>query len=231
MPDYLLIADTEMYAGNFERPMCAFVTGRIGDCGVGKELAELVHTNDEDDLEEEAATGDPIGMSTELWDWCQDWISQMPDDHGTHRPVSISPTPGWFNDGLGNHHREGADPDMVKEKYNEAVNKNADRTRTAYADKEYAGKQADEFIARNLNNPSHTTAFQSVEIYLGQKPPEALLNEMIERIKFFCTEHKPGGAAAGRMGEFTPGPIPLTRVRFVERKVVTTDTPLLVVEA
>ena len=154
MPDYLLIADTERYAGNFERQMCAWVTGQIGECGVGEELAAV-------------AEGD---MTPELRDWCEDAVYSKPDDHGCHRPVSISPTPGHG-------------------KYN------------------------------------------SVEIYLGQKPPDDLLNEMIERIVFFCTEHKPDGAAAGRMGKFSSGPIPLTRVRFVERVVVTTDTPLLVVEA
>jgi hypothetical protein len=33
---------TDKYAGNFEREMCAFITGQYGDCGVGEEEAQLV---------------------------------------------------------------------------------------------------------------------------------------------------------------------------------------------
>jgi hypothetical protein len=216
MPDYLLIADTEMYAGNFERPMCAWATGQIGECGVGKELAEL-------SLED---------MTPELREWCDDNIYGKPDDHGTNRPVSISPTPGWFNTS-GNHFREGTDAEAVREAHNKSVTKYADKKRQTYAhrDDDYGERQAQEWLDLHFDKPAHHDAYLSVEIYLGQKPPDDLLNEMIERIKFFCLEHKPGGAAAGRMGKFTPGPIPLTRVRFVERKVVTTDTSLLTVEA
>ena len=41
-----IIIDTEDYAGSFERPMVAYITGQLGDCGVGEEsqleaLAEL----------------------------------------------------------------------------------------------------------------------------------------------------------------------------------------------
>lgn len=38
---YKFIIDTDSYAGNFEREMCAFVTGRVGECEVGEELAVL----------------------------------------------------------------------------------------------------------------------------------------------------------------------------------------------
>ena len=34
-----LIIDTNSYSGNFEREMCAYVTGQYGECGVGKDLA------------------------------------------------------------------------------------------------------------------------------------------------------------------------------------------------
>ena len=41
-PDhYLFVIDTDIYAGNFERQMCAYITGQIGECEVGKENAEL----------------------------------------------------------------------------------------------------------------------------------------------------------------------------------------------
>ncbi len=34
------VIDTDKYAGNFEREMCAYVTGKIGECGVGSEHIE-----------------------------------------------------------------------------------------------------------------------------------------------------------------------------------------------
>ncbi len=44
---YLFVIDTDTYAGNFEREMCAYVTGQIGECEVSRlmenagRLAEL----------------------------------------------------------------------------------------------------------------------------------------------------------------------------------------------
>ena len=41
MSKWIFVIDTDSYAGNFERDLCAYITGVIGDCGVGKEMAEL----------------------------------------------------------------------------------------------------------------------------------------------------------------------------------------------
>jgi hypothetical protein len=37
---YIFVVDTEEYAGNFEREMCAYATGMTGECGVGYEGAK-----------------------------------------------------------------------------------------------------------------------------------------------------------------------------------------------
>lgn len=34
-----LVVDTNSYAGNFERDLCAYVTGQYGECGVGEDYA------------------------------------------------------------------------------------------------------------------------------------------------------------------------------------------------
>ena len=36
----VFVIDTDQYAGNFEREMCAHVTGRIGECEVGEEYVD-----------------------------------------------------------------------------------------------------------------------------------------------------------------------------------------------
>lgn len=34
----IIVIDTDAYAGNFERELCAYLTGQIGDCKVGEEF-------------------------------------------------------------------------------------------------------------------------------------------------------------------------------------------------
>lgn len=79
--------DTDQYSGNFERQMCAYITGRVGECGVGEELVAEA---------EEALT-------EEVRDWLCEHVIDEPDDNGCHRPTSIWPTPNRANDGFGNH--------------------------------------------------------------------------------------------------------------------------------
>jgi len=51
---YIVVIDTNRYAGNFEREMCAFCTGLTGDCGVGvdekKEFEEAYNDYMFDDM-------------------------------------------------------------------------------------------------------------------------------------------------------------------------------------
>lgn len=67
----ILIINTNQYAGNFEREMCAYVTGQVGDCGVGEEMI-VDYPNDEYLFEE--------------------LVLQVPDEHGCYRPCSI-----WYD--------------------------------------------------------------------------------------------------------------------------------------
>jgi len=88
-----MIIDTENYAGNFEREMCAYITGQVGDCGVGEELA-ISYNKDIQNLY-----------------WFNEHVYKKNDpDDGCSRPVNISVTPGWFNNGHGVHIRENNIP-------------------------------------------------------------------------------------------------------------------------
>jgi len=71
--EYKLVIETDQYAGNFEREMCAYMTGRIGDCEVGGEQAKVA----KEDLPEK------------VWEWCDQCIERKPDDHGCYRPVKM----------------------------------------------------------------------------------------------------------------------------------------------
>lgn len=94
---YAFVIDTEQYAGNFERQLCAYITGHVGECGIGEEFADIF---------EEENQKDTIDLFSNI-------ISET-DDNGCFRPCAIYPTLGWFNDGQGNHFKDG---DKKKSKY------------------------------------------------------------------------------------------------------------------
>lgn len=84
VPNYVLAIDTDQYAGNFEREMCAYCTGIVGDCGVGEEGREKFRKDfnikNEDDF----------GMF-------DTFIMDIADDRGCLRPTSIWLTHKKYN--------------------------------------------------------------------------------------------------------------------------------------
>jgi hypothetical protein len=77
---WVFVIDTDQYAGNFEREMCAWLTGVVGECDVGKEMAKVFC--------EETKFVDEFGDSHFL-----ELLEQRPDDDGhCCRPCSI-----WIN--------------------------------------------------------------------------------------------------------------------------------------
>jgi hypothetical protein len=89
--EYLLIVDTNLYAGNFEREMTAFATGVLGECEVGDTMLE-------DFFEGAAAFGydvDPDDMDAESP--FIDLMVQKDDGEGCQRPCSISMQNGEYN--------------------------------------------------------------------------------------------------------------------------------------
>lgn len=67
---YILVIETDKYTGNFERELCAYITGGFGECGVGSNHAE---TYCKDGCDEELTN----------------ILSYEMDDRGCARPVSI----------------------------------------------------------------------------------------------------------------------------------------------
>lgn len=103
MPDFIFIVDTHHYAGSFERAMCAYITGQIGECGVGQLQARMAQAE----------------LPRRMLTWFEDNVAQRADEHGCDRPCSIWSTPGYFNDGMGNVYKDDEDPEVVRRKYAE----------------------------------------------------------------------------------------------------------------
>ncbi len=77
---YVFIIATDSYTGNFEREMCAYTTGAVGECGVGGENAQLFR----DELMPGADEYDPTLFEVD------DHINAHElDEHGCGRPTSI----------------------------------------------------------------------------------------------------------------------------------------------
>lgn len=95
---YLFVIDCTEYSGNYERQMTAYITGKYGECEVGKNIAEDI----ESELEEFRDEIDEIVML------------KYDDEDGCSRPCEIVPTPGWVNNGMGVNSRIDSDDGLSK---------------------------------------------------------------------------------------------------------------------
>ena len=84
MNKWIFIIDTDQYAGNFERDMCAYLTGVLGDCEVGEEFSKM--------YDKEVNIGRPESVFIDYIEW-------RSDDHGCYRPCQCWPTKGWLSIG------------------------------------------------------------------------------------------------------------------------------------
>lgn len=193
---WYLIFDTDQYAGNFEREMCAYVTGVIGECGKGKHMQSHFQ-EDHPELVEEYEDS----IFTEQ-------LNQEPDDNGCRRPVQIWATPGWFNSGMGQHWRiDDHDPKIVVQKYFEA--------NVAYA-KQCKKKPTEEELKR-WRNYNKWPCYNSVAISFYKKPDEETVQFLIERAKVFAAKR------FDQRGKSycSPDPFKLEGVRLVETQKTT----------
>ena len=76
MTNHSIVIKTNQYAGNFERELCAHLTGIVGECEVGEEYV--------------------YGEITEIFEQS---IDTPADDNGTRRPVGL----GSQNEGATSH--------------------------------------------------------------------------------------------------------------------------------
>jgi len=165
------IIDTDSYAGNFEREMCAFMTGMIGDCEVGYEYAERF---------------------LEDYDHELDFITDKADENGCYRPVQIYPTPGLWNNGLGFSFTEGQE-ELALQKYKESmisyIEQNLKRLpesqKTADAIKEAQNKMK---TCQEKTEVDKWDAYHSLVIHIHREPSPEEIQLLKERAEIFAKE-------------------------------------------
>lgn len=168
---WILVIDTDSYSGNFERELTAYLTGQLGECGVGDRLAELFKTETKTDKP-------PVKF--------EDMVLSVSDERGCYRPCSIYPTPGWYNDGMGGHYKAG-DEDNALKTYQKTVETDVNKEKaryegylknmpTGWTEKDVRRqlkaieKRLDD--AKKLKKVSKFPAYQSVAIFFSKKPSE-----------------------------------------------------------
>jgi hypothetical protein len=171
IPPFAFVIDTETYSGTFERELCAYATGTIGECEVGMEEARQFNES---------------GLDPNMF---REAVLQVPDEHCCQRPVSIRPTPGWFNNGMGGHFRY-ADPEAGKSaqvhyrrRWLEEAKKHP------YASKQHNEQHVAECHAKADKPFTEYPAFQSVAIFFGELPTPQMIAILKSRSKDFCQKN------------------------------------------
>ena len=159
--NYVFIIDTDSYSGNFNRELCAFVTGQLGECEVGdRETQEFFDS-----------------VSSSMFESFETSIERKPNDKGHYHPSDMYPTPGMWNDGMGEHYPD----DIFEEELNQAYNY------YVYHCEEYGLTPAE-----RSNWPKKYPAYESVGIFFNTKPTQEMLDLMKSRAKIFLDRNKIG---------------------------------------
>lgn len=183
---WIFIVDTEKYAGNFERDMCAFMTGIIGECEVGRELAHLYY-------EQTGLVEEGFDWSCTNVEWCEELknpftnlVIKKPDEHGCHRPTEMWTTPGWFNHGMGGNFREGQEEEAKKDYKRKCL----EYAKTKVHPNDKAAHEA-RWESNSKKPLTKHPASLSVAIFFKERPTDKLINLMIERAKKYVEEYAP----------------------------------------
>jgi hypothetical protein len=164
---YVFLIDTDSYSGNFERPMTAFITGVYGEFGAQEE-AYLMQDEEPD-----------------WYEVMENLVILLPDERGRLRATSIFPTPGWFNDGLGDHFRDEdwGDP-KVAESYQKRVDQEHELHKQLYTHLE------DPPPPKEFRGPGKHPSYQSVGIYLRERPDDKTTAFMCSRAYQYSKQPK-----------------------------------------
>lgn len=180
----VFIIDTDSYSGNFERGMTAFMTGVIGECGVGEEEADKYKKTNLPDLEDE--------------------LIQVPDEYGCHRPVAMYPTKGVYNNGMGFHFEDTpkGNKEALKRLIKDTIdyhtphlkqvqkiikNKDFNKSRT-----EANCLKMEKDCLKQIKDIKATTkvfkcpAYQSVGIFFYKKPSPELIKQLKNRAESYA---------------------------------------------
>lgn len=214
---WIFIIDTEQYSGNFERELTAYLTGRIGECGVGAQYSDIFKKETKNK------------RSTPDFD---ELLLSVSDDTGCSRPCALQTTPDWFNNGYGGNFRVGNNEPALEaykkfatERHNEQLAKlrqyqlNPGRLEAgwtpAYINKEIARLEKENAKVAAAKRVSQHPAYLSVGIFFAEKPNSKTIDFLKKRVVGF---NAAGNHVAdeGGWGRFDPIKVTGFRLAKVE---------------
>jgi len=217
---WIFIIDTEQYSGNFERELTAYLTGRIGECGMGREYSDI--------FKEETKRKRSTPNFDEL-------LLSVPDSTGCSRfswPCEIQTTPGWFNNGYGGNFRVGnnesalvAYKKFATERHNEQLTKLRQyqlnptsapvNWKPEYVNKEIVRLEKENAKVAAAKRVSQYPAYLSVGIFFAEKPNRKTIDFLKKRVEGFNAAGNRVAAARG-WGQFNPIKVTGFRLAKVE---------------
>lgn len=217
---WIFVIDTEHYAGNFERELTAYITGQVGDCGVGDDMVKLYQSE----------------VDKKDHNKFDDWLEYRTDkDNGCHRPCAIYPTPGWFTHGMGEHFKKCQEEAALKSYIVCMVSENTKRIEeqrkikeilqrgekysnwtVAACDREIKQCQNEIDKVVKMKNVNAYPAYLSVAIYFDKNPTKDIIDFMKERVNRFQKSVTEFNNAVG-YPRF-PDPFIVTGFRVVEQR-------------
>lgn len=182
-----LVIDTENYAGDFERDLCAYVTGQATADGYCREIVE-------------AFGGDISHLG---W-WAENIAYETDEEHG-EVPVSVVATPGWFTNGEG-HIVERAFAETyngLRSQFKDAAEAQIAKVQRMIDDEDYLPEPSmfsrDNIVPylERLRAHEHRQpglietdpAFLSVAIFVAEFPPQEVWDEFVARTRDFATRY------------------------------------------
>ncbi len=164
---FCFIIDTDHFAGDFDRQLCGYLTGVVGDCGIGTKAAELFRA-------------DTIKYAVDYDKYLGSFIE--PDT--IMRPVTITPTPGRFNNGLGGHFETGEEEKALKDYKSrcQQLIDLPDMCRESTRLHTYLADWADELESNDLKK---WPAYESVAILFRKKPTSDMIRQKSTRTHRF----------------------------------------------
>jgi hypothetical protein len=199
---FVLAIDTDAYSGNFERELCAYVTGQIGDCGVGEEMAAMAQNDVTQGV-----------FPKTVYEWVEEHLVSEPDEYHCCRPASIWITPGWYNNGMGGHFKDSPenDEEALQKRYESIKEYNQgqlDMVNNRIKNKDFESssvsgrggwtkdacirtkKRLEEEIeeARQMTKVQKWPAYLSVAIFFDEAPPKEVVDVIINRAKIYATD-------------------------------------------
>lgn len=197
---YLLIVDADQYSGNYERQLTGFCTG-VDDGTHGE--------REGDDFREWLAEHG----KTVSWERIS---TTAADDNGYPRVATIWTTPGRLNNGLGFHYDAGSDDTEARQKYFESTVSYRE-PHIAEMRRRLDEQDFDERLRWNKESCERTLAgylkdiedaktvelrpwpaYESVAIFLTERPAEADMAIFLERLRDFAQDRMEFGKRTGK---------------------------------